>query len=266
MKVWLLGCGSSGGVPTVGNVWGTCDPENPKNRRRRPSVMVEARGTRVLVDTSPDMREQLLDAGIGGFDAVLYTHDHADHVHGIDDLRIVRRHTARNIDVYAAPDSLGRIIKRFGYLFVGYGGLDGFYRPICIPHQIEGPFRVGELDIVPFDQDHGTCRSTGFRFGPFAYSTDVVALSDDALATLEGIDTWIVDCLRASEPHPTHANLEITMGWIERVKPRHAVLTHMNHQADYEAMRKLLPPGVEPGYDGMVLEISEDHGTEQSSR
>jgi phosphoribosyl 1,2-cyclic phosphate phosphodiesterase len=204
------------------------------------------------------MREQLLDAGVGAFDAVLYTHDHADHVHGIDDLRIVRRHTKRNIDIYAAPDVLKRIIHRFGYLITGHGGLDGFYRPICDPHEIDGPFRVGALDVVPLDQDHGICRTLGFRFGRFAYSTDVVALPEASLAALEGVDTWIVDCLRYGEPHPTHANLDVTLGWVERVKPRHTVLTHMNHQADYEAMRKHLPPGVEPGYDGMMLEIPED--------
>lgn len=255
MKVRLLGCGSSGGVPTIGNVWGSCDPANPKNRRRRPSVLVESGGTRVLVDTSPDMREQLLDAGVAGFDAVLYTHDHADHVHGIDDLRIVRRHTTRNIDVYAGPDVLDRITRRFGYLFTGHGGLDGFYRPICDPHVIDGPFRVGALDVVPYVQDHGICRSLGFRFGPFAYSTDVVGLPEESLVALDGVDTWIVDCLRDGEPHPTHANLDVTLAWIARVKPRHAVLTHMNHQADYEAMKKRLPPEVEPGYDGMVLEI-----------
>jgi phosphoribosyl 1,2-cyclic phosphate phosphodiesterase len=133
--------------------------------------------------------------------------------------------------------------------------MDALYRPICEPHVIEGPFRVGGLQVVPLAQDHGICPSLGFRFGRFAYSTDVVVLPEETLTALAGIDTWIVDCLRDGDPHPTHANLATTLDWIARVKPRHAVLTHMNHQSDYETLRAHLPPGVEPAYDGMVLEV-----------
>ncbi len=260
MKITILGCGPSSGVPVIGRIWGACDPENPKNRRRRPSILVESGDLRVLVDTSPDLRDQLLDAGIDRIDAVLYTHDHADHLHGIDDLRVVRRNTERNIDAWAVPDLLRRIERRFGYLFSDFsdrGDLEPgeLYRPILDGRPIEGPFRVGELDVVPFEQDHGICASTGFRFGRFAYSTDVVALSDAAFEALAGIELWIVDCLRDGTEHPTHANLDTTLGWIERLGVPRAVLTHMNHQADYEQMRAVLPEGVEPGYDGMVLEI-----------
>lgn len=258
MKITLLGCGSSGGVPTIGNVWGDCDPANPRNRRRRPSILVERGDARILVDTSPDMREQLLDAGAGRLDAVLYTHDHADHVNGIDDLRMVRRLTKRDIDVWAAPDVLERIATRFGYLFVGRADPEALYRPILLPHAIDGPFRAGGIDVVPFVQDHGTCETLGFRFGRFAYSTDVVELPEASFAALEGVECWIVDSLRDGTAHPTHANLEATLRWIERVGPRRAVLTHMNHQADYETLRKRLPPGVEPGYDGLVLEVSDE--------
>lgn len=258
MRVTLLGCGSSGGVPTIGNVWGDCDPANPKNRRRRPSILVERDGLRVLVDSSPDMREQLLDAGVGPLEAVLYTHDHADHVNGIDDLRMVRRLTRRDIDVWAAPDVLDRMTGRFGYLFLGHAEPDALYRPILVPHAIRGPFDLGKLTVVPFEQDHGTCRTLGFRFGRFAYSTDVVGLPEESFAILDGIEFWIVDSLRDGAPHPTHANLEQTLRWIERIKPRRAILTHMNHQADYDTLCKRLPAGVEPGYDGLVLEIPDD--------
>ncbi len=257
MKITILGCGPSSGVPVIGDVWGACDPENPRNRRRRPSILVESRDSRVLVDTSPDLRAQFLDAGIDRIDAVLYTHDHADHLHGIDELRVIRRNTDRNIDAWAVPDLLGRIKRRFGYLFSDRGDLGAgeLYRPILDGRPFTGPFSVGKLDVVPFEQDHGICPSTGFRFGRFAYSTDVVALDDAAFEALAGIELWIVDCLRDGNEHPTHANLDTTLGWIKRLGVPHAVLTHMNHQADYEKRRALRPEGVEPGYDGMVLEI-----------
>lgn len=257
MKVTILGCGPSSGVPAVGGAWGVCDPANPKNHRRRPSILVESGDLTVMVDTSPDLREQLLDAGVSRVDAVLYTHDHADHLHGIDDLRQVRRHTDDNIQVYGLPDLLERIKHRFDYLFSDRGDLGPgeLYRPILDPVPFTGPFSVGELHVVPFEQDHGICMSMGYRFGRFAYSTDVVELPDAAFEALDGVEVWIVDCLRDGGEHPTHANLDKTLGWIERVGPRQAVLTHMNHQTDYEQMRRRLPEGVEPGYDGMVIEI-----------
>ena len=258
MRVRILGCGPSSGVPSIGNNWGVCDPANPKNLRSRPSIFVERGNTRVLVDTSPDLRAQLLDAEVVEFDAVLYTHDHADHVNGIDDLRMVRRVMGRNVNAFAAPDVLRRLMNRYDYLFTGRGNVEGLYRPVIDGYAIDGPFSVGELDIDPFEQDHGICTSTGYRFGPFAYSTDLVNLSEHAFDVLAKIDTWVVDCLHYGEAHPTHAHLDRTLEWIERVQPRRAVVTHMNFQADYDVMASKLPDGVVPAYDGMEIEVPEE--------
>ena len=256
MKITILGCGPSSGVPTIVGDWGNCDPSNPKNRRRRPSILVEQDDYRVLVDTSPDIKAQLLDSQTREVDAVLYTHDHADHVMGIDDLRVVRRYMGRNIDVYAEPLTLKQLQTRFGYLFSGIQDPEDLYRPILDPRVIDGPFKVGPFDAVqPIEQDHGICASLGFRFGSFAYSTDVGRLPQNSLDALKGVDTWVVDCLRDGGEHPTHANLEQTLAWIDEVSPRRAILTHMNFQSDYETMRKACPPGVEPAFDGMVIEV-----------
>ena len=258
MKVTILGCGASTGVPQIGGDWGVCDPTNPRNRRTRPSVLVEAQGTNILIDTSPDLRSQLLANRISRIDAVLYTHDHADHVHGIDDLRMVYRLTGRRkIPAYADPTTMVTLTRRFAYLFEGFGDAEAMYRPILIPREIDGPFTCHGVAVTPFVQDHGICASLGFRIGGFAYSTDVVRLGDEAFAVLAGVDTWVVDCLRDGDEHPTHANLATTLGWIARVRPRRAVFTHMNHQADYERMKAACPPGVEPGYDGMVIECAD---------
>ncbi|MDA1325959.1 MAG: MBL fold metallo-hydrolase [Proteobacteria bacterium] len=256
MKITILGCGPSSGVPTIIGDWGDCDPDNPKNRRRRPSIVVQQDDTTVLVDTSPDLREQLISAGIREIDAVLYTHEHADHVMGIDDLRAVRRHMGRNIDAYAAPDVLDGLRKRFGYLFSEIQDPEDLYRPILDSHVIHGPISIGSFAAIhPIDQDHGICSSLGFRFGKFAYSTDVVDFPEGSLDALKGIDLWIVDSLRDGPLHPTHANLERTLEWIDVVKPKRAILTHMNFQADYDKMAAACPAGVEPGYDGMVIEV-----------
>jgi phosphoribosyl 1,2-cyclic phosphate phosphodiesterase len=256
MKITLLGCGPSNGVPTIIGDWGVCDPVNPRNRRRRPSIAVQQNDFTVLVDTSPDLREQLISAGIREIDAVLYTHEHADHVMGIDDLRPIRRHMGRNIDAYAAPDVLDGLKRRFGYLFAGIQDPEDLYQPILHPHVINGPLSIGPFEAIqPIEQDHGICASLGFRFGKFAYSTDVVNLPAASLDALKGIDTWIVDCLRDGPLHPTHANLERTLQWIEFVKPSRAILTHMNLQTDYKEIARACPDGVEPGYDGMVIEV-----------
>lgn len=262
MHVTILGCGGSGGVPLVGpDGWGACDPANPKNRRRRVSILVEAAGTTILVDTSPDLREQLLGAGTWDIDAVVYTHAHADHSHGIDDLRAVNYHRRCQLDVYARRETLDELRQRFAYAFPAEGARDlsadqarSFYRPWLMPRPITGPFRIGAIDVVPFDQVHGSATCLGYRFGRVAYSTDVKALDEAAFATLAGIDVWIVDCLREA-PHGTHSHLAQTLAWIERVKPGRAILTHMNHSLDYATLRARLPAGVEPAYDGMVIEI-----------
>lgn len=257
MRVTILGCGGSNGVPAIGGKWGACDPANPKNRRRRPSVLVEWDSRNVLIDTSPDLRDQLLDAGVARVDAVLYTHVHADHVHGIDDLRSVRRQTKRDIAVHGEAPVIDAIVRRFGYLFHDAGHDDGIYRPVLTASAFDGPFEVGGRTVVRYAQDHGICAWTGYRLGPFAYSTDVVALGDDAFAAFAGVDVWVVDCLRIGPAHPTHAHLDRTLEWIERVRPARAVLTHMNHQTDYDTIAATLPDGVEPAYDGMVIEIED---------
>jgi phosphoribosyl 1,2-cyclic phosphate phosphodiesterase len=255
MKVTILGCGSSNGVPSIVGNWGDCDPENPKNHRRRPSILVDWDDSMILVDTSPDLRVQLLDAGVRRIDAVLYTHVHADHVHGIDDLRSVHRLTGKRIEAFGEAPVIDAVVRRFGYLFQGAQPDDAMYRPIFTPRPVDGRFEFAGHEITPFPQDHGICPSTGFRFGRFAYSTDVVRLGAAAFAALEGVDTWVVDCLRAAPEHPTHAHLARTLEWIDRVRPRRAVLTHMNHQTDFATIAALLPDGVEPAYDGMVLDI-----------
>ncbi len=254
-RVTILGCGGSHGVPLIGGNWGVCDPKDPRNRRRRPSIYIKTEDRHIVVDTSPDFREQCLDAGIAQVDAVLFTHGHADHVLGIDDLRSIQRSQKRLVDVYAEEPVLEEITTRFKYVFQCVASPDDLYRPLAVPHVISGPFRLGGCEIVPFTQDHGICPSTGFRFGKFAYSTDVVRMPEAAFAALAGVEVWVVDCLRVEPEHPTHAHLARTLEWIARVRPKRAILTHMNHQSDYAQMAAILPPGVEPAYDGMTIDI-----------
>lgn len=264
LKVTILGCGSSGGVPRLGGPdgageWGACDPREPKNRRRRCSILVERGATRVLVDTSPDMREQLLDVRVATVDAVLITHDHADQLHGFDDLRMVAQNMMRRVDVYAAAEAMRRIKQRFDYCFKD--GERGGYPAIIEDHLIARPFQEfaisgdgGSIPVHAFDQDHGTMISQGFRFGPLAYSSDVVSLDEQAFAVLAGVECWIVDALR-HRPHPTHAHVEKTLAWIERVKPRRAVLTNLHTDLDYGALSASLPPGVEAAFDGLQVAL-----------
>jgi phosphoribosyl 1,2-cyclic phosphate phosphodiesterase len=211
----------------------------------------------VLVDTPPELRQQLLDAGVDRLDALLYTHAHADHVNGIDDLRAINILIGRALDTFGDPAVLGRIRERFGYAFQEPEPALGWWRPALKPVVVEGPFRVGGLEFRPFEQIHGRLPSWGFRAGAFAYSPDVKELPAAALAELEGVEVWLVDCLR-DRPHPTHAHLEQALAWIERIKPKRAILTHMNHELDYHDLKRRLPAGVEPAYDGMVLTIDED--------
>ena len=256
MKITILGCGAAGGVPMVSIGWGACDPENPHNRRRRPSILVEEGGTTILVDTSPDLRDQLLDAGVRHLDAVLYTHGHADHVHGIDDLREVNRAMGRSIDMFADATTLAEIQGRFAYVFTPIGpGAKTIYKPLLESHVLEGPFTVGGLDIVPFDQDHGYSRSTGFRFGArAAYSTDVLDMPEASFALLTGLDLWIVGCL-VDTPHETHAHVAKVLDWVARLNPKLTVVTHMSPRLDYETLKASLPSGVIPAYDGLTLTV-----------
>lgn len=250
MKVTLLGCGSSPGVPRIDGEWGACDPAEPRNRRSRSSILVEEGGVRLLVDTSPDLRRQFLDNGITEISSILWTHDHADQTHGIDDIRFLAYAARRQIPGYGDAFTLERLDRKFGYCF--HKSSDG-YPPIIEPRLIEGPFTVDGLDILPIWQQHGRIQSLGFRFGDFAYSNDVSTLNDDAFDALAGIRLWVVDALRY-EPHPSHSHLAKTLDWIARVKPERAVLTNMNSELDYRRLQAELPDGVEPGYDGMILE------------
>jgi len=259
MRVTVLGCGSAGGVPQIGRDWGNCDPHEPRNRRRRASILVEADGARVLVDTSPDMREQLIDANVSAVDAILFTHEHADHIHGIDDVRTLNRISRRAIDAYAATRCLNVIGQRFEYVFTPpplEGGKPVFFKPCLTAHEVAPGtmFAAAGLDVLPFVQDHGFMTTLGFRFGDFAYSTDVVNLDGAAFAALAGIKVWMVGCL-GHHPHPTHAHLDKVLGWIDRLKPERAILTHMTGALDYRRLRDTLPRGVEPAHDGMILDI-----------
>ena len=260
LKLTILGCGTSGGVPRVGNHWGACDPTNPKNRRQRCSVLVERAGgegeTTVLVDTSPDLRQQLLDARTGWVDGVLYTHDHADHVHGIDDLRQVAFNGRRRVDVYYDATTGRHLHTRFGYCFSSPATSE--YPPILRGHEIQAGKTVGiegaggAIEALPFRQIHGSGETLGFRFGGVAYSPDVSDFPEESLEALRDLDVWILDALRPT-PHPSHLSVEQALAWIARVKPKRAVLTHMHVDLDYATLARELPPGVEPAYDGMVL-------------
>jgi phosphoribosyl 1,2-cyclic phosphate phosphodiesterase len=264
LEIRILGCGSSGGVPRLGDGapnWGVCDPANPRNRRSRCSILVwrksAAGETRVLVDTAPDLREQLLAANVGRLDGVVITHDHADQLHGMDDLRVAVMNTGHRLDVWSDHAGLKGIMGKFGYCFQTPPGSD--YPAILNAHEIPEPFAPfeiagegGSVPVLAFGQGHGRIRSLGFRFGPIAYSPDVDALDEGAFAALAGVECWIVDALRY-RPHPSHAHLARTLEWIARVRPKHAVITNMHVDIDYETIRRELPPGVEPAYDGMTL-------------
>lgn len=266
LDVRILGCGSSGGVPRIGEGapnWGVCDPANPKNRRTRCSILVARKSaageTRALVDTSPDMREQLLAAHVGRLDGVLITHDHADQLHGLDDLRVVTMNIKRRLDLWSDRRGLEGVRSKFNYCFETPDGSD--YPPILNAHEIAEPFTPfeiagagGAIPVLAFGQNHGRIRSLGFRFGPVAYSPDVDGLDDAAYAALAGVECWIVDALRIT-PHPSHAHLARTLEWITQVKPKRAILTNMHVDMDYDTLIRDLPPGVEPGYDGMTIQV-----------
>lgn len=260
MRYTILGCGSSGGVPRLGGHWGDCDPNNPKNRRRRCSLLVERieaeAVTRVLIDTTPDMHHQLLDAGVGTLDGVVYTHSHADHVHGIDDLRQIVFNMRSRLKVWADPVTQDQLFSRFAYAFVQPEG--SLYPPILDAQTIDGPFDVtgaaGPIRFEPFRVDHGSIDALGFRVAGVAYVPDVVAIPEAAWPLLQGLDVWIIDALRRT-PHPTHAHLALALDWIARAKPRQAVLTNMHLDMDYATLVDELPIGTVPAFDGMVLTL-----------
>jgi len=258
LRFTILGCGSSGGVPRIGGDWGDCDPTNPKNRRRRCSLLVERivpeGTTTVLVDTSPDMRDQLLDAGVQTMDAVVYTHSHADHMNGIDDLRQLTYRQRRRIPVWADGPTQDQLLSRFGYAFVQPQGSP--YPPILDLNTIDGPFTIpgpgGDIAFAPFRADHGSTDALGFRIGPLAYLPDAVDIPEETWPHLQGLDCWIVDALRR-KPHPTHAHLSLTLDWIARARPARAVITDMHVDMDHDTLCAELPAHIRPAFDGMVI-------------
>ena len=259
MKVIVLGSGGSGGVPLVGCACAVCTSANPRNRRTRVSIVVEEGPVRVLIDAAPDLRAQLLASGIKHLDAVILTHAHADHLHGIDDLRAINHHRDAPLDIWADAATLAEARGRFGYAFEPPRTADGiWYAPALVGREIAGPFAIGSLGVTPFAQIHGGDRlpTLGLRFGRFAYSTDVKTLPEEAFAALSGIDAWVVDCLQ-ERPNVAHSHLAQTLDWIQRVKPKRAYLTHMNHTLEYAALAANLPPGIEPAYDGQVIDVDE---------
>lgn len=251
MRATILGCGTSGGVPRIGGAgaWGACNPANPRNRRRRCSLLVEQGGRTLLIDTSPDLREQLIDARVERIDAVIWTHDHADQAHGIDDLRPLALRDGP-IEAWADRTTSEVLLSRFGYCFRAERG--GFYNPIYRLNTIAGPFTAAGVEVVPFEQDHGTIRSLGFRFGNLGYANDVVALDEVAFGVLAGVEVLIVDAMRY-RPHPTHAHLDLALSWIERIRPRRAILTNLHVDMDYDEVARLTPDNVEPAHDGLVV-------------
>ncbi len=261
LRFTILGSGSSGGVPRIGGDWGLCDPKNLKNRRRRCSLLVEsvaeAGTTRVLVDTSPDMRDQMLSANVGSVDAVWYTHEHADHTHGIDELRAFYLRQRTRVPVWADAATSDMLNTRFAYCFVKPAGSQ--YPPIAEQNLIE-PGRIietngagGTITGLPFSLQHGDIVALGFRFGNVAYTPDLSDVPEPSLPALKHLDLWIVDALKRS-PHPSHFSLPETLVWIERLKPKRAVLTNMHVDMDYDTLCRELPVNVRPAFDGMVLE------------
>ncbi|WP_091739535.1 MBL fold metallo-hydrolase [Phenylobacterium immobile] len=258
LEFTILGSGSSGGVPRSDGVWGRCDPADPRNQRSRCSLLVRRKGqegeeTSLIVDTAPELRQQAVAAEVRRLDAVLYTHDHADQTHGIDDIRPFYQHQRQVIDCWMDAATLTSLTRRFDYVFETQGGYPAIARPALIPPHgdswfIRGP--SGRIPVKTFDQAHGPIRSVGYRFGGVAYSPDVSSLDEAAFAALQGLDVWIVDALRDT-PHPTHANVEAALSWIARLKPKRAILTDLHIDLDYQELNARLPPGVEAAYDGL---------------
>jgi len=252
MKIRILGSGTSSGVPRIGNDWGACDPANPRNRRTRASVLIETATTRILVDTSPDLREQLLSAGVSHIDAVIWTHDHADHCHGIDDLRQVYHARGTPIRGFARAATLGHLTDRFSYAFAGRPG----YPPVITGEILPDHIMIGDISVHTADQPHGGITSAGLRFEAagtaIGYATDFHRVTAAMAALYRDLDVWVVDALRRA-PHPSHAHLDYTLAQIDALAPRQAALIHMDQTMDYAALIAELPGGVIPGYDGLEL-------------
>ncbi len=259
MKVTILGAGGSSGSPQVGGPegagdWGELDPTEPRNRRSRPSIVIEHAGQRLLVDTGPDLRGQLIDNKINRIDAILYTHAHADHIAGLDEIRILNRLLGAPMPTYATAEVWAELRLRFAYAFKPWTG-GGFFRPVLDAEDIApgDTVKIIGLEVTLIGQDHGFIPSLGLRIGGFAYCTDVVRLDEAAFAALAGLDVFVVDCFTSGGPHPTHAHLALVLDWVARLRPGRTILTHMGPNMDYRRLLETLPDGVEPAYDGMVL-------------
>ncbi|MDX2073510.1 MAG: MBL fold metallo-hydrolase [Alphaproteobacteria bacterium] len=257
LRVTMLGCGSSAGVPFIGCDCPVCTSKDPKNNRTRVSLWIEINGKNLLIDSSPDLRQQALREGMTNLDAVLYTHDHADHTHGLDDLRSFNYLSGGPLPIYGDAKTLEMLQKRFSYAFQAKPE-NLWYRPCLMPHTVVdkdvGSFPLFDTEIGFFRLGHGKSKTYGYRIGNFAYSTDCDAIDDASFDALSGLDVWIVDCLRP-EPSYSHAHLELTLSWIARAKPKRAILTHMSHDFDYDTLKASLPAGVEPGYDGLTINL-----------
>ena len=254
MKVRILGCGTSTGIPRIGNDWGECDPGEPRNRRTRSSILIESGGERLLVDCGPDLREQLLAAELVEIDRVIVTHDHADHCHGIDDLRQVAQHLGRPVPLHARQDTLRRLQSRFAYAFEGLT----LYPQVIVPIEIEGELRLGSAIFRFTDQPHGGITSLGIRAGEgsrsLGYAIDFHDLTPDMASLYEGLDVWICDCLRRN-PHPTHAHLDAVLGWARELNVGQLLLTHLDKSMDYATLTAELPDWAAPAYDGQEIDI-----------
>lgn len=261
MKVTILGCGASSGIPIIGCRCAVCLSDNPRNKRLRASILIEKGNSALLVDTSPDLRQQALTHDIRHVDAICITHAHADHTHGIDDVKPFNYMKDQALPVYATRETFDRITAQFSYCFQPAIPEFGWFRPALEPHEVtlDGTaFQVtDELTVIPFLQIHGKMPTMGLRVGNFAYSTDVNNLPEESMQTLENLDVWVVDCLRYSSA-PTHAHLDMTLEWIERLKPKKAILTHMAHELEYDSLKERLPDHVEPAYDGMVIHLDSE--------
>ncbi len=258
MKVTMLGCGTSVGVPALGKAgWGACDPTDPRNRRQRCSVLVQSETTNILVDAGPDIRNQLLPLNLDRIDALLITHTHSDHVAGLDDLRVFFFPDRIKLPIHATARHMHDIFTRFPYLFEKNSESPTYFVPPMITREITAGqhLQIGDIAIDVLQQDHGNTSSLGFLFnGCFGYSTDVVAMPDHVFDTLANVDLWIVEALRQT-PHQSHSHFQQTFEWIRRVKPGRAVLTHLGLEADYEAVAAICPDNTEPGIDGLVFEL-----------